>query len=315
MGQLDVIRHETINGVRLFFNTLDYRTQHFHKEIEIMWALEGKMTIQFGAEAVSVSEGQMILINSHQPHEIKSTDRSCTLLGVHLSPDIIAMEVPAIANIEFEEQLISSLPEERYKKIEKRMLEVVWQYLTKPDYYELFCRNQMQFLLYELLTELPNRVLAEEKILEQRQQNERLNRFIQFVDDNYMNPVRLSDFAAQEGRSLSHISHFVQSTMNQSFREYVDLVRFNAACKMIATEHRKMIDVCMACGFSDYRYFSKAFVKRTGKTPEAYGRLLREKVGDETSFKHSIHSREKFYTPEQSIHLVEKYRRKYGVKA
>ena len=44
--------------------------------------------------------------------------------------------------------------------------------------------------------------------------------------------------------------------MHQSFREYVDLVRYNAACKMMMTGRYKMLDICMECGFSDYRYFS-----------------------------------------------------------
>ena len=120
-----------------------------------------------------------------------------------------------------------------------------------------------------------------------------------------------SDFAEREGRSLSHISHFVQSAMHQSFREYVDLVRYSAACKMMATGRYKMLDICMECGFSDYRYFSKAFVSRTGVTPEVYGKKLLERVGNETMFKHSIHSSERFYTPEQSMELVKKYREKY----
>ena len=80
---------------------------------------------------------------------------------------------------------------------------------------------------------------------------------------------------------------------------------------MMATGRYKMLDICMECGFSDYRYFSKAFVSRTGVTPEVYGKKLLERVGNETMFKHSIHSSERFYTPEQSMELVKKYREKY----
>ena len=68
--------------------------------------------------------------------------------------------------------------------------------------------------------------------------------------------------------------------MHQSFREYVNLVRYHEACKMMMTGQYKMLDICMECGFSDYRYFSKTFLSHTGLTPEAYGRQLTEKVGE-----------------------------------
>ena len=132
------------------------------------------------------------------------------------------------------------------------------------------------------------------------------------MKENYKDNIRLSDFAKREGRSLSHISHFVQDTMHQSFREYVNLVRYHEACKMMMTGQYKMLDICMECGFSDYRYFSKTFLSHTGLTPETYGRQLTEKVGDETSYKHNIHSRERFYTPEESVQVIKKLREQYG---
>lgn len=311
MIQRDINFHQTVEDVRLYFNTLDYRTSHFHRDIEIIWALENGLEIQIGSELWNVHEGEMILLNSEQPHEIKATGKSCTVLGIQISPDLVKNEVPEFVHVHFDEYFVNSLPEHIYRNVEQTLLDVMWQYLTQPDYYELYCRSQMQMFICTLLTYLPHGILTEEQSQIQEQQNARLQRLIQFVDQNYMNNIRLSDFAKSEGRSLSHISHFIQNTMRQSFREYVALVRYNAACKMMATGQYKMLDICMECGFSDYRYFSKIFVSRTGLTPEAYGRRILERTGDETSFKHSIHSRERFYTPEQSLRLLERFRAKY----
>jgi AraC-like DNA-binding protein len=55
-----------------------------------------------------------------------------------------------------------------------------------------------------------------------------------------------------------------------TFQEYVNSVRFNCACKLIAGEDRKMLDVCIESGFSDYRYFCAAFKKRLGTTPDLF---------------------------------------------
>lgn len=37
-----------------------------------------------------------------------------------------------------------------------------------------------------------------------------------------------------------------------------------------------------------------------------------ERVGDETAYKHNIHSRERFYTPEESIEIMKNLQEKYG---
>ena len=81
---------------------------------------------------------------------------------------------------------------------------------------------------------------------------------------------------------MSYLSHFIKETMNQTFQEYVASVRVGCACKLIASGGKRMLDVCMESGFSDYRYFSKAFRVLYGMTPDEYSRST--KTGWEESF-------------------------------
>ena len=95
--------------------------------------------------------------------------------------------------------------------------------------------------------------------------------------------------------------------MNQSFQEYVTSVRFHCACKLIVSGEKKMLDVCMESGFSDYRYFSAAFKSQFGMTPEQYKLSL--KKPENAVIHHSIHSLEQFYTDEQSKAIIAELRR------
>ena len=40
-SKLDVLNYKQMDGLRVFLNTLDYRTPHFHKELEILLILDG----------------------------------------------------------------------------------------------------------------------------------------------------------------------------------------------------------------------------------------------------------------------------------
>ena len=103
---------------------------------------------------------------------------------------------------------------------------------------------------------------------------------------------------------MHYLSHFVKDALNQSFQEYVCSVRVNCACKLMADSEKKLLDICEESGFSDYRYFSQAFKRQFGLTPEQYRGLL---VKPENAvIHHSLHSLERFYDDEQSKVILSK---------
>ena len=312
IGHYDINHYQGVEDVRFFFNTTTYRTPHFHRDIEIIWVLEGGLEIKSGSTLYTVYEGQMIIINSKQQHELLPIGKNCTTLVALVSPDIVDKDIPMFENICFAELYVDVVPEEIYMNIKKMMLKATEVYLKKPEFYQLFCRSSMQLFIYEMMTYLPYRHLSNGEGLETERNSARLNRLIRYVDENYMKNIKLSDFAKQEGRSLTHLSHFIKNTMNCNFREYVDLVRFNAACRMMENYQCKMLDVCVECGFSDYKYFSKSFLKRTGMTPETYNRQLREIDEKKTEFRHEGRSFEKFYSLEESLILIKKFFDRYS---
>lgn len=132
--------------------------------------------------------------------------------------------------------------------------------------------------------------------------NRRLRAFIRFVDENYMHKIRLADFAEAEGVSLHYLSHFVKDALNQSFQDYVNSVRVNCACQLMAAGEERLLDICEESGFSDYRYFSKAFKRQFGLTPEEYRKVQRKP--ENAVVHHSLHSLERFYDDEQSKEIL-----------
>lgn len=66
-----------------------------------------------------------------------------------------------------------------------------------------------------------------------------------------------------------------------------------------------MLDVCMEAGFSDYRYFTRAFRQHLGMTPEEYSRQSGRHQVDRGQLHHSIHSLERFYGAEDSLRILE----------
>ena len=69
MNELEIIHHRQIDGLSLFFDTVDYRTPHVHPEWELIWVLEQPLCVNCAAQRWVLQSGQMILFNPNEPHE------------------------------------------------------------------------------------------------------------------------------------------------------------------------------------------------------------------------------------------------------
>lgn len=312
MNEIEIVKHLQIDGVHIFFDTLDYRTPHAHRDFELIFVLENTLIVQRESKKSEISPGEIILFSPHQVHEFYKKNLSCTFLGLQLSPQIFAASLPSAEQIEFE----TTLPHEAltttdFLYLKQLLLNITEAYLNQFPGYELWCVGQLHLLMHLLITKIPHRVLTNEERARRHEKSERIFRLLHFVDQNYMHKINLSDFATEENVSLSYLSRLVKETFGQNFQQYVNTVRFHAAYKQITSGKKKMLDICLESGFSDYRYFSKAFQQRLGMTPEAFRKQKEFHMQNEIEVHHSIHSLEKFYSRKKSIQLLNSYKHKF----
>lgn len=299
MNELEIIRHGRISGMTVFLNTVDYRSPHFHPEWEMMWVLDHPLLVSGGGGSFRAEKDDLLLFQPNEPHELHKVDENSTFLCLQVSPELLRLENDLVVE---SIRLNPFLGEALSQRIREELLDVAEAYLAKEPYSSLFCVGKACLTFHTVLSNSPVRAITREERISQEKRNKRLSSLIRFVDENYMHKIRLSDFAEAEGFSMSYLSHFIKSTLNQSFQEYVNSVRVNCACKLIAGGEEKLTAVCLESGFSDYRYFSAAFKKQFGMTPEQYKFSL--KKPENAVIHHSIHSLERFYTDEQSKSII-----------
>ena len=244
MNETEIIQHPQIDGLRIFFDTVDYRTPHVHEEFELIWLMEGRLSVQAGPFRHVAQSGEMVLFDPQQTHEFHKVEESCTFLCLQVAPTMLAGCFPAIRNIRTGGVCPGIyLSPDVFAQVQRGLLNVMRAYLERPACYELCCAGHVHLLMYRLLAAAPHVLLTAEENAERERRNARLLRLIRFVDQNYMHKIRLSDFARAERRSMSYLSHFVKEALGQSFQEYVNTVRFHCACKLIAAGQRRMLDV------------------------------------------------------------------------
>lgn len=304
MNEYEIVQHRQMEGISLFLDTVDYRTPHVHPEWELLWILDAPLAVTCAQQSFTVPPGQLILFHPNEPHEFHRAQKSCTFLCMQVSPKILPGTGQLAVDGRHPEKYLSA---GEIRALKTAFFQMAEAYLLRESHFELFCLGRCSLMMHTLLTRLPSRILSAEESASIDRRNARLKRLFRFVDENYMHKIRLTDFAAQEGCSVSYLSHFIKDTMHQTFQDYVNSVRFNCACKLIAGGGMRMLDVCMESGFSDYRYFSQAFHRQFGMTPEEYSRQAAQLQPRQEAIRRSLHSVERFYSREESLALLRAY--------
>ena len=99
MNEFEVIRYPQMNGLNIFFDTVDYRTPHVHPDWELILLLENALSVTCNQNTYRVEPGEILLFSPNQPHEFHRAGESCTFLCLQISPQVVAQVFPAVERL------------------------------------------------------------------------------------------------------------------------------------------------------------------------------------------------------------------------
>lgn len=96
-----------------------------------------------------------------------------------------------------------------------------------------------------------------------------VNRAKEFIYNNYEFQITINDIASNVGVTPNYLSNIFQKTIGISTKQFLNLIRMEEAKKKLETT-KTISEISKQVGFNNPLYFSTAFKKQTGLSPEAY---------------------------------------------
>lgn len=93
---------------------------------------------------------------------------------------------------------------------------------------------------------------------------------LQFINKNYKEKISLKDIENNLHVNSSYFSTLFKQEMGQTFTDYLNSLKIDHACQMLADTNLSIIDISLSTGFEDQSYFTKVFKKAMGMTPKSY---------------------------------------------
>lgn len=89
----------------------------------------------------------------------------------------------------------------------------------------------------------------------------------EYINENYMHEIRLSELARSMHLSVSYLSTLFRKSIGTSFQSYLISIRMRKAEELIRTGAYPLSQVAQAVGYPDYAQFSKMYKKVHGASP------------------------------------------------
>jgi AraC-like DNA-binding protein len=132
----------------------------------------------------------------------------------------------------------------------------------------------MQFMtiLYELSKCDGARTLATSSYarVEEESDSRRVRKVKKFINENYMNDIRLAEMADIAGMSPSAFSRFFKLRTGRNLTDYIIDLRLGFASRRLVDSTDSIAEIGYSCGFNNLSNFNRIFKKKKGCSPSEF---------------------------------------------
>lgn len=257
-----MILHQISNSYKNYnYNAYIYKNTewipHFHGNYELIYALSGDSGFTLNGKVDRISSGELVLISPYTIHSLEIDENSELWVGV-FSEDFV---------ISFFEKTKSA----RYSKFK-----------CSPDI-DLFLRKHLFFqgtpelyMLISCLYMVCNECIKNATAYDGGMDGEFMYEIINYISQHISDNITQEDISGFLGYERHYFSSLFHKCFAMNFRKFVNIFRFEKACRLLADKNLDITNICTSCGFGSIRNFNRIFKDMSGMTPGDYRKSLKQ---------------------------------------
>ena len=247
-------------------------TEHTPRKHELLYVLDGKISLHWEEHLVfQAMPGDFLLVESGTRHR----DEFSSLKGLR----IMIMQF-YWANKEFfkfvNNRTLPNLSYDVCSEVRRRLYFLHSNRVDSPEY-----NQHLSIQLHSILLLFYFDLLKSQHADEPHSMmplHEAVRRAKHFLDQNYAEPLSLTQTAKHIGISPAYLSRIFHQEFGVSFSEYLTSQRLAVARKLLQTTRLQIAEIANRCGFSSSSYFIKVFSDHYKVTPKSYAAEVGKKI-------------------------------------
>lgn len=253
-----MIVHQPKNSLGNYnYNAFTYtQTQylpHFHKNFELIYAIEGETALIVDGKNYTMTPGTAALIFSGQVHAFDIPTDASAFVAV-FSQEYVSEFASQIKG-SCGEHAVFTIPDEVFALFRANMMAKSGTVLMKKACLYAIC----------------DAFLSQVKLIKQRDGSQTgMAELLTWVSQHYTEPITLADAAKQFGYEYHYLSRLLNKTYRISFNRLVNGYRVEHATELLQKTDRSITEIVSMSGFQSIRNFNLVFKEITGKTPKDF---------------------------------------------
>lgn len=271
----EVIHVPAETGVR-FFTSVDpgsYVPWHWHRAIELIFMLEGELSVNTDSTSLVLQSGDCILINSGAVHATTCTAFNKAIV-LQIPVHFIEVYLPEITQLLF--TLDSTNKDSVYQTKIDRVKETLQQMQIiddiQPDGFTLRFNSLLFELLFQLYHNFSTKVFRA-RLTQKNKDLERLDPVLKYTAEHYTEHISISEIAKIACFQPGYFCRFFKNCMGITFLEYQNEVRLSYIYQDLIGTQDTVSQILERHGFTNYKLFRRMFAEHFGGTPRDVRRV------------------------------------------
>lgn len=273
---------ETGFGVKYENNLSGYFPPHWHKAVELLMLVKGRVTCSFENAKLQFKKNDVAIINPHEVHETKCS-RNAEYLVVHIDPMLMCRYMPTFDQLRFS---LAYNPEDQEKAeafalLREHMREILLLTEQETDPAGKLERQARLFTLAHILVKHFSHPLAVEETHLQRSDMTRLEPLLEYIQLHHGEEIPLDGAVEFMGLNKEYFCRLFKKNMGVSYLQYVYQIRTTAVCRELETTDDPIGEIAERHGFRDPKMLNQYFREIYGCTPSEKRKFFREVTLDD----------------------------------
>lgn len=243
--------HNSYDTYNAFIYTDTAYQAHFHKNYELIYIIEGAMTLCMDSSAVTLDCGEMILLSPFTVHSFEVDKATRIWVGV-FAEDYISAFAKRNNQLQYSKFRCD-------KSIEGFLNKYLFFQGTPNVYIGKSC-------LYMVCSECLQNAMIETS----NPDPDFKQRVIECIYSNLSNEITLKKVSQTLGYEYHYFSSLFHDCFKMNFKEFINIFRYEYACEMLLDKTKNISYIAGECGFLSIRNFNRVFKKLSAQTPSEY---------------------------------------------
>lgn len=247
---------------------------HWHEELQFTLVTNGSVTMQVDGKIHVLKEGEAVFINRNLLHITSDLPGNGRYISINFPDKLLGffagsrMErdyvIPYTNNYCFPAMVFRK--EIRWQE---RILYELWELqdilLKKEFMYEYKVSQKLVTVWMILIANAGDQLAPPSKKYIRKQ--ERMQKMLSFIHENYMEPILLQDIAAEANVSIGECCRCFSELIRESPNQYLLSYRISRAMELLSRTELSVTEIALQCGFNDTSHFIQYFKKKIKMTP------------------------------------------------